>query len=176
MKTYYLTVLLTSLFLFSCNTSTREESNSTEYNTLIPNHLKKVKVIGIKDGDTIEVLTDGKKETVRLFAIDCPESSQPFGKAAKKFTSDICFGKYVNVEPQPKRDQYNRILGTVFIDDTICLNKELLKAGYAWHYKRYSNNETYSYLENTAHSKHIGLWQDTDPTPPWNWRKENKRK
>lgn len=37
------------------------------------------KVIGIKDGDTISVLHEGKEETIRLNGIDCPEKKQAFG-------------------------------------------------------------------------------------------------
>ena len=169
----FLLYLLFAFFLFSCNTSTQNNGEAT-VQTAIPNGTQKLKVISVKDGDTIEVLVDGKAERIRLFAIDCPESSQPFGKAAKKFTSDLCFGKYVSIVAQPERDQYKRIIGTVYVGD-VCLNEELLKAGYAWHYKRYSNNEQYAAMENQARAQHIGLWQNNYPTPPWEWRNKNKK-
>lgn len=172
MKFFYLQILLASLLLFSCNTSTQTNGEAIEQ-TALPNGTQKLKVISVKDGDTFEVLVDGKAERIRLFAVDCPESSQPFGKAAKKFTSDLCFGKYVSIVAQPERDQYKRIIGTVYIDD-VCLNEELLKAGYAWHYKRYSNNEQYAAMENEAHAKHVGLWQNSYSIPPWEWRNKNK--
>ncbi len=39
------------------------------------------KVVGIKDGDTIEVLTaENRVEAIRLAHIDCPEKAQPCGK------------------------------------------------------------------------------------------------
>ena len=174
MKFFYLQVLLASLFLFSCNTSTLPNGEGS-VQTAQPVGTQKVKVISVKDGDTIEVLVDGKAERIRLFAIDCPESSQPFGKAAKKFTSDLCFGKFVSVVAQAERDQYKRILSTVYVDN-ICLNEELLKAGYAWHYKRYSNNEQYAAMENQARAEHLGLWQDKYPIAPWKWRRDNNRK
>ncbi len=56
----------------------------------------KAKVIGIKDGDTIEVLLEGNiMKTLRLAEVDCPEKGQPYGKNAKKFTSDRVFGKEI---------------------------------------------------------------------------------
>ena len=55
------------------------------------------KVIGIKDGDTFVLLIDGKEQSVRLEHIDCPEKKQPFGSKAKQFASDLCFGKYVQL-------------------------------------------------------------------------------
>jgi endonuclease YncB( thermonuclease family) len=51
------------------------------------------RVVGITDGDTIKVLVDKTEHKVRLEGIDCPESRQPFSKAAKQFTADFCFGR-----------------------------------------------------------------------------------
>lgn len=168
-------IFISSIFLFSCDNSAQPKGNAQQEKQAVPHSTNKVKVVGVKDGDTIEVLVNGKQETVRLFAIDCPEKAQAYGQVAKKFTSSLCYGKYVSIEPQAQRDQYDRIVGIVYIDDTLVLNEALLKAGYAWHYKRYSNNEQYSYLENTARAEHLGLWADNKPTPPWNWRHNNKR-
>jgi len=133
------------------------------------------KVVGIKDGDTIELLKDGQTEIVRLAEIDCPEKAQAFGKRAKQFTAELCFGKYVKLRGDNKRDQYKRIVATIIIDDTLNLNSELLKAGYAWHFKRYSNNSEYALLEETARQQRIGLWAGPNPVAPWEWRKENHR-
>lgn len=146
-------------FLVACNSS-----------TAIPDNFNG-KVVGIKDGDTIEVLYEGKSQTIRLVDIDCPEKKQAFGTKAKQFTSDFCFNKEVRVESNGKRDRYKRILGTVFADNKN-LNEELVKAGLAWHYKKYSDKQTYANLENTARENRIGLWADINPTPPWNYRKK----
>ena len=131
------------------------------------------KVTAIKDGDTFEVLYNGEPERIRLSDIDAPESAQPFGQAAKKYASKLCFGKTVTVIPQKKRDRYGRILGTVFVDDTINVNAELVKAGYAWRYK-YSRNKDFKALEDNARYAQTGLWQDEKPVNPWQWRKQHK--
>jgi micrococcal nuclease len=133
------------------------------------------KVTAIKDGDTFEVLYDGQPERVRLAEIDCPESAQPYGKKAKQFASDLCFGKIVTVASGSKRDRYGRVVGTVTTQDGINVNEALVKAGYAWHYKDYSNNAQIGVYEEEARQKSLGLWADSKPTPPWEWRK-NKRK
>lgn len=44
------------------------------------------KVVGVLDGDTIEVMHRGKVERVRLQGIDCPEKGQAFSNKAKQFT------------------------------------------------------------------------------------------
>ncbi len=55
------------------------------------------KVVGMTDGDTITVLHQGKPERIRLNGIDCPEKHQPFGKQAKRFASQLVYGKTVTV-------------------------------------------------------------------------------
>jgi micrococcal nuclease len=133
-------------------------------------------VIGIKDGDTFEVLFDSIPERVRLAEIDCPEKAQAYGKNAKQFASDLCFGKTVTVSSGGKRDRYGRVVGTVVTDDGTNVNEALVKAGFAWHYKDYSDNAQIGVYEQQAREKHLGLWADNDPTPPWDWRKSRRRK
>lgn len=128
------------------------------------------KVIGIKDGDTIEILEDQKPIIVRLADIDCPEKSQPFGTSAKKFTSDFCYGKEVTINSNGKFDRYKRLIATVIIAN-ISLNRELIINGYAWHFKKYSHSKEFSELEEKARLNKVGLWADKNPTPPWDWRK-----
>ena len=132
------------------------------------------KVIGIKDGDTFEVLYDGQPERVRLADVDCPEKSQPFGNNAKQFSSDLCFNKTATVTCAAKRDRYGRLIGTVVTDDGINVNEALVKAGFAWHYLQYSHKEELTGYEAIARKKRLGLWADNDPTPPWDWRREKR--
>ena len=50
------------------------------------------------------------------------------------------------------------------------INKELVKAGLAWHYKKYSTENEYAKLEIEARKNRVGLWSEGNPTPPWDWR------
>lgn len=131
------------------------------------------KVIGIKDGDTFEVLYDNEPERVRLAEIDCPEKAQAFGTKAKQYASDLCFGKTVTVT-NTGRDRYGRIVGKVVTEDGINVNEELVKAGFAWHYKQYSDSEILDEYEQQARTQKIGLWSAKRPVAPWDYRK-NKR-
>ena len=54
-------------------------------------------VVGIIDGDTIEVMHLGKAERVKLYGVDCPEIGQPFGEKAKQYTTTHTFRKTVQV-------------------------------------------------------------------------------
>lgn len=137
------------------------------------------KVVGVSDGDTITVL-DGQQtqHKVRLMGIDCPEKAQPFGQNAKQSLSNLVFGRSVNVEWQ-KLDRYERIVGKVLVGGQDA-NLEQLRKGLAWHYKKYEREQepldraTYSQAEIEARMGNRGLWSDSTPIPPWDWRKSKK--
>ncbi len=127
-------------------------------------------VVAVKDGDTIEVLNDSVAVRVRLAHVDCPESGQPFGKAAKQRTSDLCFGRQARVIQQDKPDRYGRMIGVVHVGDT-CVNMALVESGLAWHFVKYSQDTLYSNAEHKARLGGTGLWSDPNAMPPWEWRR-----
>lgn len=131
------------------------------------------KVVKVSDGDTIQVMREGKAEKVRLAAIDCPESKQPFGQAAKRFTLDMASHKIVMVEVETK-DRYGRTVGEVILPDGSSLNRRLVEEGYAWWYRKYSKDQTLGDLELKAQANKKGLWADKNPIAPWEWRKKKK--
>jgi micrococcal nuclease len=134
------------------------------------------KVVAVKDGDTLEVLTGGVAVRVRLSGIDCPEKGQAFGQRAKQAASDLTFGKTVEVR-DTGRDRYGRTVGEVMLQDGRSLNRELVRAGLAWWYRQYAKKDAdLARLEKEAREAKLGLWADADPLPPWNWRKERKPK
>ena len=59
---------------------------------------------------------------------------------------------------------------------------EQIKAGMAWHYKRYQNEQSredrnvYSSAEKLAKQNQLGLWSDKSPIPPWKWRRDKRLK
>lgn len=57
-------------------------------------------VVGIIDGDTIEVLHNQHPERIRLSGIDCPEKGQAYGKRAKQAASELVFDKEVTIQTQ----------------------------------------------------------------------------
>ena len=95
------------------------------------------KVVAVKDGDTIVVLKDQEQITVRLEGIDCPESGQAFGSNAKQAASDSCFGKHVTLNVTGE-DRYGRTLADVILPDGSSVNRELVRAGYARWFRKYS--------------------------------------
>lgn len=133
------------------------------------------KVVSVIDGDTLKVLHDNRTEKIRLSGIDCPEKKQPFGQKAKQFASDLAFNKVVTVVFS-KKDRYGRILGEVLLPDNKILNNELVTAGFAWWYRKYSKDKRLELLEAEARKEKRGFWSNPNPTPPWEWRKHKRSK
>lgn len=128
------------------------------------------KIVAVKDGDTYQVLTqDSQLITIRLAHVDCPEKKQAFGNNAKRFGSTFCFGKNVTIVSDGVYDRNHRLIAEIYLFKS-CLNKELVKNGYAWHFKKYSKSEEYSNLEIEARKQKLGLWVDDDAMAPWDWR------
>lgn len=132
------------------------------------------KVVGISDGDTIVVLDANRvQHKIRLQGIDAPESSQAFGQKSKAALGEKIHEKDVVVK-WTKKDRYDRMLGEVFFGKRF-INLEMVKDGWAWHYKQYSSSPELAAAENAARSAKRGLWADPNPTPPWDYRKQNPR-
>jgi endonuclease YncB( thermonuclease family) len=129
------------------------------------------KVVSIADGDTFTMLTpDNKQVKVRLHGIDCPERAQPFGNVARQKLSDLAFGQQVQIDEMDK-DRYGRTVAIAYNENGVCINKQMLKEGLAWHYKEYDDNPEWTAIEKQARQQKVGLWSQRNPTPPWNWRK-----
>ena len=128
------------------------------------------KCVGVNDGDTIRVIFAGREERVRLYGIDCPEKGQPYSSKAKQFTSSLVFGRTVNVRVV-ERDRYGRAVAWVTTEDGKNVNAMLVEAGLAWWYRKYApNNALLSKAEKDARNAKRGVWQETNPTPPWDYR------
>jgi len=54
------------------------------------------------------------------------------------------------------------------------INREMVRQGYAWAYKEYLHGpyaSEYIEAEREARSQHLGLWQQMNPEPPWEFRR-----
>jgi endonuclease YncB( thermonuclease family) len=128
------------------------------------------RVVGVTDGDTMTILCDGRPTAVRLHGVDAPEKGQAFGAQAKHFVSSQAFGRTVFVS-QRGMDRYGRTIGNVALPDGRDLGQELVRAGYAWWFRRYAADARIATLENAARAERRGLWADPHPVPPWEWRR-----
>lgn len=150
----------------------------------IANHIQLViegKVINVHDGDTITVLDPyDEKFHIRLQGIDAPELKQSFGSVSQQNLSRLVLGKQVEIY-WSKVDKYRRTVGTIMLDGQD-VNIEQVKAGLAWHFKKYADEQpapdriTYAAAELAARAAVLGLWQEANPTMPGDWRQAVKAK
>lgn len=137
------------------------------------------KVTKIVDGDTINVLIEGKSRPVRLIGIDTTETVDPrkpvqcFGKEASDKIKELLTGKSIVLEAdstQGDRDKYNRLLRFVFLEDGTHINKLLISEGYAHEYTYQSNPYKYRtefiQAQTQARENKKGLWADNICTTP----------
>ncbi|MBK9318395.1 MAG: thermonuclease family protein [Bacteroidetes bacterium] len=71
-------------------------------------------------------------------------------------------------------DRYGRAIAESFLNDTINLSYQMVKAGFAWQYKKYSKDQKLAELETMARKNRLGLWADENHTPPWELRDDRR--
>ncbi len=138
-------------------------------------------VTRVVDGDTFDVLINGKTERIRSIGMDTPETVDPrkpvqcFGKEASKKTTELLLNKKVRLEADPtqgERDKYNRLLRYTHREDGLFFNKWMIENGYA---HEYTYNILYKYqpefkeAQRVAREKQFGLWAPdvcASPTTP----------
>jgi len=124
----------------------------------------------VVDGDTVDVLIDGREERIRLIGIDTPETKRPdtdiqcYGPEATAFTESLLpVGTPVRIERDTvNRDDFGRLLGYVYrADDGIFVNYELVRQGFAQPLS-IEPNTTYRELfvgaASAAEEANVGLW------------------
>ncbi len=146
------------------------------------------KVIAVMDGDTVMVLRGcervepeapgtlrrppcggGQKIKVRMANIDAPEKDQTFGQQSRDSLLEMVGKKQAQIDSQAV-DQYGRMIGLISVDGRN-VNQEQVKRGMAWEYSHYHSDKTYTGLQSDAQQSRRGLWTQTSPQAPWQWRK-----
>lgn len=124
----------------------------------------------VVDGDTVDVVIDGREERIRLIGIDTPETKRPdtdiecFGPEASAFTESLLpVGTPVRIERDTvNRDDYGRLLGYVYrADDGIFVNYELVRQGFAQPLTIEPNTayrELFVDAASAAEADDAGLW------------------
>lgn len=154
-----------------CNFSIEQPAN-----TISPGDSVKGKVVSVVDGDTYHLLLhDNQNIKVRMYAIDAPEKTMAYYQASKQYLSSLIYFKEVTLVTTGK-DRNGRWLGFTYLPDGREISHEMVKAGMAWHFKHYNQEEDLAQLENHARDFKLGLWADDHPVPPWKFRKEKRAK
>lgn len=139
------------------------------------------RVVGIQDGDTLTLLDAGRiQHRIRLASIDAPEighgtkkPGQPYGLRSKQSLSDLVFGRDVRAECETE-DRYGRKVCTIMVG-SLNANLEQVRLGMAMVYRKYARDQAYFAAEGETREARRGLWADTNPIPPWEWRHRSKQ-
>ena len=133
------------------------------------------KVVRVADGDTLSLLDKNKKQhKIRLFGIDTPERDQPFGRTASRFLASHVAGKTVGID-EIDLDNYGRSVAIVYLDN-VNINLLMVQTGHAWWYRHYASRyDELRLAEAAAKESGIGLWADSNPVPPWDWRRGRRK-
>jgi micrococcal nuclease len=122
-------------------------------------------VVGIVDGDTIDVRINGQNVRVRYIGVNTPEQGQPFYSEATTYNQKLVGNKTVTlVKDTSETDQFDRLLRYVIVGD-IFVNNELVTMGYA-EASAYAPDtacvRTFETAQRKAQLVKVGLWS---PTP-----------
>ncbi|MGV7225033.1 MAG: thermonuclease family protein [Nitrospinales bacterium] len=155
----------------------------------LPNTIKlfpgQFMVTRVTDGDTVKVVNDGIKTTIRLVGIDAPETSkkknqpgQPFSRKSTQYLASLVLNKSVEVKSYGS-DRYGRTLGVVFVSGKN-MNLEMVKAGLAEVYRGRPAGGLdlgpYWTAEAEAKKASTGMWSLGDKyMSPKKWRRMHKK-
>ncbi|ERN41347.1 thermonuclease-like protein [Rubidibacter lacunae KORDI 51-2] len=132
-----------------------------------------VKPGSVYDGDTLRVTNGPQELKIRFCGIDAPEKDQPFGVASRDYLRSLLPDGAEVAIAQIELDRYERTVAEVFLGDE-SVNAQMVRAGLAWHYERYSGNcpsrAEIVQAEAEARSQGLGVFAAGN-VPPWEWRR-----
>jgi micrococcal nuclease len=139
-------------------------------------------VRAVYDGDTVLLTTRGESRLkVRLYGIDAPETnkpdtpSQPHGEISRRTLMFKIMGRRVTAEIVDI-DQYKRAVAVISYQGRD-INREMVAEGMAWAYRQYLQGayaSEYIRAESLARSRRAGIWRESNPRPPWEFRNGHK--
>jgi micrococcal nuclease len=148
-------------------------------------------VTKVSDGDTITVKRGNETKKIRFCGIDAVEKQQKLGPQAKSYLQSLIDKGDGTVMVIPiEQDRYGRTVAELFVkprtgtpgyqsEEEIFLNGEMVRAGFARHYTRYSGNcpnkGAIEQAEKIAIKNRAGVWNDPSAVPPWEFRKQQRQ-
>lgn len=128
----------------------------------------------IVDGDSIKVRENGGTEVheIQIEGTDAPESKQDYGPESTEALRKMVLDRKVRIT-WTKKDNFGRRLAQVYVGEEH-INRNMIRDGHAWHFKRYNQSKELAQLEEEARKAKRGLWGTENPQAPWDYRKENR--
>lgn len=130
-------------------------------------------VVGVTDGDTLTCLTaTHQRLKIRLSHIDAPEKNQAFGQRAKATLASLAYRQRVALQINGQ-DRYGRMLAEVYRDGRN-LNLMMVSLGMAWAYRSHQTPLPYRQQQARAQMQKLGLWRQSAPIYPGDYRQQVK--
>jgi len=120
------------------------------------------KVTAVIDGDTADIIINGKTERLRFSGINTPEKGECYYLEAKNKLKELILNKEIYIQQDiTDRGNYGRLLRYIYLDDLL-INEHLVEEGYAKVYDKYKNDTSKYYqlkrVEAEAIRLNKGLW------------------
>lgn len=123
-------------------------------------------VIGVIDGDTLDILHNGRPARIRLQGINTPEKGEAFSQKAKQSLSDLAYRRTATVHLNGATT-HDRLVGIVSVDG-LDVNLEQVRRGLAWYCANYlPNNAEYRQVEAKVRSSGMGIHGSELVRPGW---------
>lgn len=134
----------------------------------VPAGAQAARVVGVVDGDTIDVLLNGSRVRVRYFGVNTPERGQRcYAEATQRNRALV--GETVYLLPDAREtDQYGRLLRYAFTPAGVMVDATLVAEGYGWAWTRDgAYRQQIMGLEAQARQDRTGcLWRTGRGTSP----------
>lgn len=129
------------------------------------------RVVSVIDGDTYDVILQGGTQVrIRMAGIDAPERGMPYYNTATDYLESLCMNRRVFLR-LTKEESYDRVVAEGYLPDGLDLEEAMVRAGLAWHFKKYSSDTVLDRLEREARASGLAIWSEPEPMSPW----ENRR-
>ncbi len=124
-------------------------------------------VVRIGDGDTVEVSPlahPDRREKVRLIGLNAPGKGEKYYDEAQRALAGLVADRQVEIEFEvkgvPARDEHNRVLGYLFVDDQN-VNVEMVRLGWSKFSTKHGGGrfaDDLNKAEEEARTARAGLW------------------
>jgi len=151
----------------------KKDGQAKEDGEAKPEEMKGV-VEKVIDGDSIKIREEGGGEVheIQIEGTDAPEAKQDYGAESTEALRKMALDRKVRIT-WTKKDNFGRRLAQVYVGDDH-INRNMIRDGHAWHFKRYNQSKELAQLEEEAKKAKRGLWGTENPQAPWDYRKENR--
>lgn len=132
------------------------------------------RVVAITDGDTLTLLVDRQQHKISIAGIAAPERVQSFGMASQANLGQMAFQQQATANCL--RQGSGGLRCKVFVNGQDVGLRQLAD-GMAWWNGKNTGDQfpedrvSYEQAEMMAKFRRLGLWSESNPTPPWDWRK-----